>query len=443
MIRALGGIWCPLRGIRCKEMGENIFLFTFLQESGKRKALNEGPWTFNKELLVMQDFDPTKALEEYEFNSIPIWVRVFKLPLGAMERSTGEQIGDEIGEFIEVEVGDDGRAVGEFLRIHVRLDISKPIMRGITLHVGENMLPKWCPFEYEFLPDFCFTCGIIGHCDRACSIKLGRGEKQQFGKWLKAATTRKMYEGGFQRHSEVRRGGGRASGSGFDWRNDGKQSRSDSDSWKKAVDVGKNVLAIEGNLSDRNKVLPEMLNPLKMPGPKCAEDVHVPEPGVDVNKRLDVVSEVISLDVVVDGGLGFSQVVEPQLDSSKRETVGEAQHGNSLKPVVHAPGGKGTTIGSEVFAETPVSQNGGKKELRKFKKFVGSGRGGKGSAVEGIAKVSVSSGVGLKRSVEGLGGLEEELGNKKGRVEENMGGVDGEGSSILKAGLSEQPCRDQ
>jgi hypothetical protein len=43
MIRALGGIWCPLRGIRCKEMGENIFLFTFLQESGKRKALNEGP----------------------------------------------------------------------------------------------------------------------------------------------------------------------------------------------------------------------------------------------------------------------------------------------------------------------------------------------------------------------------------------------------------------
>jgi hypothetical protein len=53
MIRALGGIWCPLHGIRCKELGENIFLFTFLQESGKRKALDEGPWMFNKELLIM------------------------------------------------------------------------------------------------------------------------------------------------------------------------------------------------------------------------------------------------------------------------------------------------------------------------------------------------------------------------------------------------------
>jgi hypothetical protein len=113
---------------------------------------------------------------------------VFKLPLGALERSTGEQIGDEIGEFIEVEVGDDGWAVGEFLRVHVLLDISKAIMRGITLHFGENMLPKWCPFEYEFLPDFCFTCGIIATMielallswEKERSSSMGSGGKQQF-----------------------------------------------------------------------------------------------------------------------------------------------------------------------------------------------------------------------------------------------------------------------
>jgi hypothetical protein len=36
-----------------------------------------------------------------------------------------------------------------------------------------------------------------------------------------------------------------------------------------------------------------------------------------------------------------------------------------------------------------------------------------------------------------------QLSNEKGKVEEILGGVDGEGSSFLKAGLSEQPCRDQ
>jgi hypothetical protein len=117
-------------------------LFTFLQESGKRKALDEGPWMFNKELLVMQEFDPSKSLEEYEFNLVPIWVRVFKIPLGSMDGLTGEMIGDEIGEFIEVEVGEDGLAVGEYLRIKIRMDIRKPIMRGITLQFGDNMLPR-------------------------------------------------------------------------------------------------------------------------------------------------------------------------------------------------------------------------------------------------------------------------------------------------------------
>ena len=30
MAQSLGKIWCPLKGIRCKELGDNFFLFSFL-----------------------------------------------------------------------------------------------------------------------------------------------------------------------------------------------------------------------------------------------------------------------------------------------------------------------------------------------------------------------------------------------------------------------------
>jgi len=43
------------------------------------------------------------------------------------------------------------------------LDVRKPLMRGVTVCVGKEEKPLWCPVEYEFLPDFCYTCGIIGH----------------------------------------------------------------------------------------------------------------------------------------------------------------------------------------------------------------------------------------------------------------------------------------
>ncbi|KAK1650519.1 hypothetical protein QYE76_068324 [Lolium multiflorum] len=80
----LGRIWCPIKGVKCKDLGSNIFLFTFLQPSGKRKALENGPWKSNNDLVVMAEFDPNKARDHYVFDVIPIWIRVLKLPLGRM-----------------------------------------------------------------------------------------------------------------------------------------------------------------------------------------------------------------------------------------------------------------------------------------------------------------------------------------------------------------------
>ncbi|XBI27962.1 hypothetical protein VPH35_052301 [Triticum aestivum] len=195
---SLGRIWCPIKGIDCKEAGDNRFVFTFKQESGKRKTLEDGPWMFDKELVVVEDYDPGKRIEDYDFNEIPIWVRIFNLPLGMMNEDSTEEMGNIIGRFVEVDAGEDGRAIGKFLRVKVRMNIEKPVMRGFTLddeegggaskrkkqmsidgreeeeEEGEGL---WCRFEYEFLPDFCYTCGIIGHVAKDCYIKVNKGER--------------------------------------------------------------------------------------------------------------------------------------------------------------------------------------------------------------------------------------------------------------------------
>jgi hypothetical protein len=53
-----------LRGVSCKDLGENLFLFTFNQPAGKRRALEDGPWMFGKDFVVMADFDESKSIED-------------------------------------------------------------------------------------------------------------------------------------------------------------------------------------------------------------------------------------------------------------------------------------------------------------------------------------------------------------------------------------------
>ena len=87
---------------------------------------------------------------------------------------------------------DDETAVGWYLRIKVKLNITKPLMRGITVFVGEKEdKPLWCLVEYEFLPDFCSICGLIGHVDKSCGVQLENGENPQFSKSLRCFPNRK------------------------------------------------------------------------------------------------------------------------------------------------------------------------------------------------------------------------------------------------------------
>ena len=64
------------------------------------------------------------------------------LPLGMMDEETGRIIGDKIGTFKEADVGEDGKAMGNLLRIKVIIDILHPLMRGFTVKVGPEEKEK-------------------------------------------------------------------------------------------------------------------------------------------------------------------------------------------------------------------------------------------------------------------------------------------------------------
>lgn len=192
--KSLGDFWNPFTGVECKDMARNRFLFTFHDQESKSKALNNGPWDFNGKLVVMENFMPNKTIDEYEFKYIPIWVRASGIPMGMMNMDTSKLVGEQIGEFITADLDENGDAMGEYLRIKIKMDITAPLMRFTILEIEdeeEGMTEeKIVTLKYEYLPEFCYRCGIIGHTENFCSLKEGNEGKRQYGPWLRAVIVR-------------------------------------------------------------------------------------------------------------------------------------------------------------------------------------------------------------------------------------------------------------
>jgi hypothetical protein len=90
-----------MKGIKCKNLRDNLFIFSFLQPGGKKQAITEGPWEFGGDLLIVLDFDGSKRLKDLDFNIVPVWIRVFDLPLGVMNEETGKVIREKAGTGVQ------------------------------------------------------------------------------------------------------------------------------------------------------------------------------------------------------------------------------------------------------------------------------------------------------------------------------------------------------
>jgi hypothetical protein len=190
MVRA----WKPTGSVTFRTLGPNLFVIDFQKWWDKDRILEGRPWTFDGDLFSLLDFDGLTPIGEMEFENAAFWVRMYKLPLACMGREVALQVGATVGEVEDVDVLDDGVGWGEYLRVKIRLDLTKPLSKRRIIKVQENDL--WVAFQYEKIPRFCFTCGTVVHCSKRCGEyggrKVQRAEgSEDFGPWLRVASPNK------------------------------------------------------------------------------------------------------------------------------------------------------------------------------------------------------------------------------------------------------------
>ncbi|KAL0016623.1 hypothetical protein SO802_003692 [Lithocarpus litseifolius] len=172
------------RGVQIMEIEEEIYMVEFGDEKDKKKVLEMSPWSYEKQLILLHDFDGKQ-------------VHIHNLPLKSRTMETGLAIGKALGEVMEVEATDSGVHWGKCLRVRVNMDVTKQLVRGKKVAIKEEE-KRWVIFKYERLPNFCYNCSLLSHDLRDCpasldSTKLVDSKELQYGPWLRGEIIKRSF----------------------------------------------------------------------------------------------------------------------------------------------------------------------------------------------------------------------------------------------------------
>ena len=74
MKNVLSMIWKVSSCMVVKEVGERLFVFQFEDNMDKERVFMKQPWTINKSLLILANFDGQSKPEEVMLQWCPFWV---------------------------------------------------------------------------------------------------------------------------------------------------------------------------------------------------------------------------------------------------------------------------------------------------------------------------------------------------------------------------------
>ena len=168
--RTFKPLWKAQNGFHIRVVGSHTILFVFEVESDAERVLAMEPWTFDKHLVLLQKYDGSCPVRQLQFSKIKFWIQLHGLPVSKLNWKTAMEVGKSVGSVSHSENRGD-MIGGDFLRVRVEVDVSKPLCRGRKVLL-EGDKEGWVSFKYEKMPNFCYWCGMVTHGDKECSVWL-------------------------------------------------------------------------------------------------------------------------------------------------------------------------------------------------------------------------------------------------------------------------------
>ncbi|XP_050222924.1 uncharacterized protein LOC126673013 [Mercurialis annua] len=169
-ISTVNYIWRTKDPVVVEMLGKNMFVFHFSSTEDRRRVMAGGPWRYQESIIALEVPCGIGDYSNMKFSQISFWIQIHNLPLMCLNMDAGLSLGSQIGLVEEVDPGASGDCLGKYIRVRVKVDISKPLKRGLKVKLGPEDGVILAVLRYERLPDLCYKCGIIGHPMLECPL---------------------------------------------------------------------------------------------------------------------------------------------------------------------------------------------------------------------------------------------------------------------------------
>lgn len=115
--KSISRLWRTGKPISFKEIQENLWVFEFSDEADKKRVLEGRPWAYERQIMVLDEFNRSVPPSQLKFCHTPCWIQVHNMPLNCMSRMVRKKIGETLGVLEEVNVARDGSVWGRYLRL--------------------------------------------------------------------------------------------------------------------------------------------------------------------------------------------------------------------------------------------------------------------------------------------------------------------------------------
>nr|KYP56016.1 hypothetical protein KK1_002243 [Cajanus cajan] len=164
-----------IQGWKVIHLGRGYFDFAFQNNEDLRIILVAGSWSLNPRILRLTTWKPDFNPRIQRNTVAQVWTCILDLPLEYWSPDVLFSIVSRIGVPISIDTTTLNLLYGHFARVLVEINLEDYIPDQILVEREKYFLVS---LSFENLPEFCFSCGSIGHVAATCRKTMIKGDMQ-------------------------------------------------------------------------------------------------------------------------------------------------------------------------------------------------------------------------------------------------------------------------